>query len=211
MFYWAVPVIVVTGSKKGRRKVNICPMRKIQDEGTPSECDPINLPLVDGFAIDRPARQLSQLGGELRATTEGGDDLGMGMHAGIVRSIFGFVKYQNCEASSDDAPKLVRHRRRMATPERKEEYVAIGKRLRMARNAVDYTSLRAFARDTGIDEDNLSNWERGVALVPPWYVQKLKTLFGITHDWVYGGDSSTLPHQMAVKILSPDPRRHEQD
>lgn len=82
-----------------------------------------------------------------------------------------------------------------------------GARLRILREALEYPKARAFAADTGTDEDNLSNWERGVALVPALYVRRLKGLFRITFDWIYDGDASGMPRDLARKIATTDRRR----
>lgn len=89
------------------------------------------------------------------------------------------------------------------TPAHKAE---VGDRLRVTRIALGYASLRRFAENTGTDEDNLGNWERGVSLVPTWYVQKLKELFGVDHNWIYGADAARLPFELAQKLLTQDKR-----
>ena len=111
-----------------------------------------------------------------------------------------------CEITSGDDFSCLRHNPGMARRERNPDHIDAGKRLRQAREALGFTSIRAFADATGTDEDNLSNWERGVSLVPPWYIQRLKVNHGITFDWIYGGDAASLRHDLAIKILSPDPR-----
>lgn len=84
--------------------------------------------------------------------------------------------------------------------------VEVGARLRATRKALGVTVLRRFAENTGIDEDNLSNWERGIALVPQYYIQRLKETNGVTHDWIYGGDPAGLRHELAQKLLTSDKR-----
>ena len=84
--------------------------------------------------------------------------------------------------------------------------VEAGKRLRQIRVALGYASIRRFAENTGVTEDNLSNWERGISLVPAYYVQKLKELFGVTHDFIYGSDAASLKHELAMKVLTVDKR-----
>lgn len=79
---------------------------------------------------------------------------------------------------------------------------ACGKRLRRARYALNYPNQAAFAEITGVGQTSLSNWERGVSLVPPEYTKKLKRLFQITHDWIYSGDPSGLKQETRDIILS---------
>lgn len=96
----------------------------------------------------------------------------------------------------------------MATNSERDPFaVESGERLRRARIAAGYTNMRRFAENTGTDEDNLGNWELGRAVVPAWYIQRLKEVFGITHDWVYGGDLSSLRGQLLEKLMNDDKRR----
>jgi len=68
-----------------------------------------------------------------------------------------------------------------------------GGRLRQARKALGYPSLREFANLTGVTEDNLSSWERGLALVPPAYLLSLYKRHRISFEWVYAGEPGQLP------------------
>lgn len=79
---------------------------------------------------------------------------------------------------------------------------ACGKRLRRARHALNYPNQATFADIMGVGQTNLSNWERGVSLVPPEFVKKLKRLFQISHDWIYSGDPSGLKQEIRDIILS---------
>lgn len=81
---------------------------------------------------------------------------------------------------------------------------AVGRRLKLTRLALDYRYIREFANLTGVGEANLSNWERGVSLVPAEYVQKLKRLFQISHDWIYGGDPAGLRRELRDKLLEAE-------
>lgn len=88
--------------------------------------------------------------------------------------------------------------------------VACGQRLRQTRTALGYPVMRHFADNTGVSEGNLHNWEMGVSLVPPRYIEKLRQLFGITHDWIYGGEAGGLRHDLAIKLLEA-PRSQESE
>ena len=63
-----------------------------------------------------------------------------------------------------------------------------------------FESIQSLADATSNTHDNLSGYERGKSLVPPLYVQRLKTLFGVSHDWIYGNDLSCMRPDLAVKI-----------
>lgn len=129
---------------------------------------------------------------------EGFDQFSLcGHHPENIRNIYGQVKRRMTAVSSHDPQMLRRQTRPMAeASDPKGEY---GARLRQAREALGW-NIRRLAQLTDISEDSLSNWERGVAGVPPWYVSKLKEKFGITHDWIYHGDRRSLPFEIAIKL-----------
>lgn len=115
----------------------------------------------------------------------------------------------------------------MGTPTKKSETKDAGRRLREFRfglaefkEAPRFKTLRTFAEETGVDEDNLSNWERGVSLVATEYVARLKDKFGVSFlfEWIYGGDDSGLSdrlrtairgqHKPAIKVVpKPEQKR----
>ncbi len=85
----------------------------------------------------------------------------------------------------------------------RDPYIATcGQRLRTARMAAGFATIRRFASVMNEAEDNISNWERGVSMVPARFVERMKVLFGITADWIYTGDASTMRHDLAVKVAS---------
>lgn len=80
--------------------------------------------------------------------------------------------------------------------------IACGARLRRARLAVKVKSQKRLADLTGESEHNISKWESGGALIPPHYVQKLRELYGITHDWIYANEAGSLSHDLRLSILN---------
>jgi transcriptional regulator with XRE-family HTH domain len=85
--------------------------------------------------------------------------------------------------------------------------VEVGARLRKTRIALGYEFIAPFAEDTGTDADNLSNWERGVSMVPPGYVRGLKSRFGIRFDWIYDEDATLMDPKIAKALLTVDRRK----
>lgn len=79
---------------------------------------------------------------------------------------------------------------------------AAGERLRLVRVALGFDQ-REFAPKTGVTEDALSAWERGVSLVRPYYVSELRRQFGVTLDYIYDGDLSGLPGRLLEKLAGP--------
>lgn len=78
--------------------------------------------------------------------------------------------------------------------------VECGQRLRATREALGFSTVREFASQTGVTEDALSSWERGRNLVRQDYVRRLKRRFGVTFEWVFDGDASSLPHSLYGRI-----------
>ena len=78
--------------------------------------------------------------------------------------------------------------------------IECGLRLRATREALGYPTAREFATLTGVTEDALSAWERGRNLVRQDYVRRLKRRFGVTFEWIFDGDASSLPHSLYNQI-----------
>lgn len=103
---------------------------------------------------------------------------------------------------------------RMADDGKDPYKVLCGERLASARRAVGYSSRRAFARltlagDTSESEvkraaDRLDRWEIGEISIPASYVDKLRSMFGITPDYVFSGDLSSTPSDLRAKIVAQD-------
>ncbi|CAA6603746.1 hypothetical protein MTBLM1_120053 [Rhodospirillaceae bacterium LM-1] len=82
--------------------------------------------------------------------------------------------------------------------------VRAGERLRAARLALGYTSGEDFADATGVSESSLSCWEDGSDWVSPWYVSKLRKIFGIDHNWLYEGSLVGLSDDLFAAIHGLD-------
>lgn len=79
---------------------------------------------------------------------------------------------------------------------------ATGIRLSQLRVARGFGTIRAFAKDLGVEEDRYTAWEKGKALIPPQVVADLRNRFGVTADWVYFGDASALPRALYTELRS---------
>ena len=97
----------------------------------------------------------------------------------------------------------IRQNIRVDTRAKKEFAVACGERLRIARQALGEDSIRAFAETTGVEEDTLGAWELGKNQVPPWYIQRLKRRYGVTHEYIFGGDLMGLPDSLVKQVPWP--------
>lgn len=76
----------------------------------------------------------------------------------------------------------------------------VGKRLRAARMAAGYSQVE-FARRLKLPAaGNLSNWEHGIAMVPPMYAAKIFLLLRVDSNFLYLGDTSGLPRGLYDKM-----------
>lgn len=71
--------------------------------------------------------------------------------------------------------------------------VECGERLRLVRQALGYTEVEPFAEQVDEKRMNIYTWETGVALVPVWFVIKLRKRFEVGFNWIYAGDMNDMP------------------
>ena len=74
-----------------------------------------------------------------------------------------------------------------------------GARLRASREALKLTATQLAAR-LGVSRSRLSNWESGTSKVDLEYALTLKAVYGLTLDWIFGGDLSTVKSDLAAEI-----------
>ena len=74
-----------------------------------------------------------------------------------------------------------------------------GERLRASREALKLTATQLAAR-LGVSRSRLSNWESGTSKVDIEYALILKTVYGLSLDWIFGGDLSTVKSDLAADI-----------
>jgi transcriptional regulator with XRE-family HTH domain len=77
---------------------------------------------------------------------------------------------------------------------------AVGARLAQLRVAKGFDKQRHFAAEIDVPEATYTKWEKGKAMIPPYYVSELKRLFGVTADWVYYGDATALPQNLYAEL-----------
>lgn len=178
--------------------------------GPPFMGNPVPLPPgIYLFPVERPTDHFRYCCGHVGPPAEILDQLRMGHDPYFGHSVR-FVKpdfHHDPFAGSGDNPRV---------NEAHDPYkVDCGRRLVAARKALGYDKRRSFARltlesetedDLLRSEDRLKSWEIGRTTIPPWYVAKLRQLFAISADWIYIGDMSAMPHELAQKII-----RQEQD
>lgn len=76
---------------------------------------------------------------------------------------------------------------------------AIGRRLQLSRAALG-VSQSEFADRCEIARNTYNQYEKGVNKPPVEAALKMRELYGLTLDWIYAGDPSTLRHDLADKI-----------
>lgn len=78
--------------------------------------------------------------------------------------------------------------------------VASGRRLRAARQALGLTQ-QEMADVAGLSGANaISQWESGAKRINPFGMAKIKARWGISLDFVYAGDISSLPHKLVAEV-----------
>lgn len=77
------------------------------------------------------------------------------------------------------------------TPFRTDSVPAIAERLRTLRKAYGPTQVGFTAR-VGINQPTWNNWEREIGRISLDEAMKLVRAIGVTLDWIYRGETSTL-------------------
>jgi transcriptional regulator with XRE-family HTH domain len=73
----------------------------------------------------------------------------------------------------------------------------VGKRLELIRVTLDLGSQSEFADRLHVTRGRMNNWVQGVALLPVMYAAKLRSQTGVTLDFIYCGDTSSLPLRLS--------------
>lgn len=76
----------------------------------------------------------------------------------------------------------------------------VGGRLERIRIACDIGTQADMARLLGVSPTRLNNWVKGDNLLPVPYAYKLKQLTGVTLDYIYCGDVSSLPIKLSISL-----------
>jgi DNA-binding XRE family transcriptional regulator len=80
--------------------------------------------------------------------------------------------------------------------------VEIGRRLKATRDALGLTGTE-FARRARIAQNAYSQYETGRRLLTVTVAMRLCTVYGLSMDWLFRGDPSSLPYALAGKIMAP--------
>jgi transcriptional regulator with XRE-family HTH domain len=89
----------------------------------------------------------------------------------------------------------------MAPRPRDSFALEVGKRLRAARMAAGLSQTECAQRLGLPAAGNLSNWEHGIAMVPPAYAPKIFLLLRIDSNFLYLGDTSGIPRNLYDKLF----------
>lgn len=95
--------------------------------------------------------------------------------------------------------------RSMPASSRANEIVKIGDRLRAFREALEL-SQSDLARAISVRANTYNQWENGKRLIDPLVASRLCDQFGVTMDWIYRGNMSSLPQHLAAKLVRADKR-----
>ena len=211
----ARPVLVVDNSSRivGLRDQKVfgeCDALFIGDGSdvrAPAPRDAVH-PLVYSLPVKFLAGTLLHFSSNDRAPAQSTDEVCVDFHRPrIIGKLFRFVK-------AIIIPTIFRREkgenRRMAQNGSLEYKAECGRRLIVAREALGYPKRAAFVRAVfgnadpeqfKRDEDNVRTWENGTALVPAEFVDRyLKKVFGISQDYIFSGDFSTMRPDLSLKI-----------
>lgn len=75
----------------------------------------------------------------------------------------------------------------------------VGRRLRLVRLALGLTAVE-LCREIDAGPKAYSQWENGKRLFDVLAAIRLKKRYGVTLDWIYGGDTSGLPSRLAALV-----------
>jgi len=83
---------------------------------------------------------------------------------------------------------------------------AVGRRIRILREAKGWPGQGPFAALLDVSQSRLSNWETQGFMIPPDMAVKLCSLTGATTDYIYRGDLSGLSASLiqAIKAREED-------
>lgn len=157
------------------------------------------LPVIDRLTIYFLTEHLGQASGDDSSVAQFFDEFD-GVHDA---QMFGQISRHVKANKPHDLPDRPTHNLPMeheASATRDPYAIKCGHRLRIVRLALGHPVLRRFAEITGEHENNLSAWENGKRIVPTSYIQKLRELFGVSHDWIYGGDPSTMRADLSLEV-----------
>lgn len=190
--------------KKLCRYLHAAFAREPLDGNPPAPRNAVHLPFVDDLtALALGADAAPQGGCDGGSAAQLVYEVRVSIHPTIIRKRFGLVKGVEEENSSDDTMNVFPHTSGMAR-EKKPDAIEIGERLRATRLALGIKTARRFAELTADDEDNISKWETGAAQVPPRFIRKMKSIWGVDHNWIYDADMSRLPHDLVLKLTQRD-------
>ena len=165
------------------------------------------LPLVYPLPVEVLTRPLLQFRSNDRASAQGVDEVSVNFHRkDIIGKFFRVVKAIIIPTTFERDRSENRRMAQNGSPEYKSE---CGARLIIAREALDFPKRASFVRaifgdedpaQFKRDEDNVKTWENGNALVPPEFVDRHMRPLGISQDYIFSNDTSTMRPDLALKI-----------
>jgi transcriptional regulator with XRE-family HTH domain len=79
--------------------------------------------------------------------------------------------------------------------------IEIGARLKATRDALGLTGTE-FGNRARIAQNAYSQYETGKRMLTISAAMRLCATYGLTMDWLFRGDVSTLPHSLAAKLVT---------
>lgn len=81
---------------------------------------------------------------------------------------------------------------------------AVGLRLNNIRTVLGFETQSDFADELGVLPNRYNNWESGLTTIPVKYALIIRRMCGATLDYIYVGDFSCVPRQLASELEAVD-------
>ena len=166
-----------------------------------------SFPLVYPLSVELLPRPPLQFRSNDGAPAQSVDEVSVNFHGwNILGNIFRKVK---ARITPTTFGRKIAENRRMAANGTKDFNYQCGRRLILMRTALGYPTRAKFVRAVfgdddpaqfKRDEDNVRKWEVDGTLVPAEFVNIIKELFGVSHDYIYAGDSSAMRPELSVEV-----------
>ncbi len=202
-------------TQKIRGQSDVSLLRNGRDMRSPAPRHAL-LPLVYPLSVEFLARPLLQVGSHNGAPAQSVDKVSVDFHRpNIIGRFFRVVKAIMIPTTFSHDMGENRHMAQNGSVRYKAE---CGRRLIIARMALGYGKRASFVRaifgdddpdQFKRDEDNVRTWENGNALVPAEFIDNyLKKPFGISQDYIFSADFSTMRSELSLKIQGLEEEEH---
>jgi len=83
----------------------------------------------------------------------------------------------------------------------REWITGVAQRLERTRKVPGFKSQKEFSKVIGVEYHTYNKWATEANLPDIFAMIRLKEKFGVTTDWIYGGDHTALPSHIKQELL----------